>query len=102
VMNRADKPGRADDVTPKEDREKLAQEFEERLGHDAAEYWTAKINGYKSRIDDMLSSSDLTDLNKLRARWEILKSLHETSEHDRSPFKVANPTDPAMEQQLST
>ncbi len=50
--------------------EKLAAE----VGQYALDYWTPKLNDYKTRIDRMLTGSDLEKLNRLRVRWGILVS----------------------------
>ncbi len=42
------------------------------IGQAATEYWTPKLNEYKTRIDRALPASDLETLNRLRVRWAML------------------------------
>ncbi|MBC8144756.1 MAG: hypothetical protein H7X80_04165, partial [bacterium] len=46
------------------------------LGREAADFWTAKLNGYKTRIDRILSPSDLDKLNRLRVRFGVVMAEH--------------------------
>ena len=48
------------------------QRILDEIGAATAEYWTPKLNDYKSRIDRTLSSGDLAALDKLRVRWALL------------------------------
>ncbi len=64
--------------------------FEREFGAFALEYWTGRLNEYKTTIDRTLSSSDLQELNRQRVRWGILLSdaiddrLDETAEESKA------------------
>jgi hypothetical protein len=58
--------------------EKMATE----LGRQAAEYWTARLNSYKARIDRTLSPSDLEKLNRMRVRFGVMVAKHADVEID--------------------
>jgi hypothetical protein len=67
----------AKENTPKENTDSgldsaLARQLGEELSKVAADYWVAKINSYRVRIDRMLSPSDLSELNRLRVRAGIM------------------------------
>lgn len=57
---------------PSEEPSPIQKALEEELLRTAGEYWTARLNEYKVRIDEMLTPSDLEELNRLRVRWAIL------------------------------
>lgn len=52
--------------------ERMADE----LGRSAANFWTGRLNAYKSRIDRILSPSDLEKLNRLRVRFGVMLAEH--------------------------
>jgi hypothetical protein len=59
------------------------------LGRQAAEFWTARLNGYKARIDRMLTPADLEKLNRMRVRFGVMLADHaELRAH--SEVKVAD------------
>jgi hypothetical protein len=49
-----------------------AQRILDEIGTATVEYWTPKLNDYKSRIDRTLSSGDLATLERLRVRWGVI------------------------------
>jgi len=55
-----------------QDTQQLRRDMERTLGELAVNYWTPRLNDYKSRIDHMLGSPDLDDLNRLRVRYSLL------------------------------
>jgi len=62
--------------TPREaggiDESPVLKQMKSEIGHMALDYWTNKLNQYKTTIDQTLSSTDLKDLNRQRVRWGIL------------------------------
>jgi hypothetical protein len=54
------------------DVEPWMDEMAAELGRKAAEFWTARLNSYKTRIDRALSPSDLEKLNRLRVRFGVM------------------------------
>ncbi|MEP7219578.1 MAG: T9SS type A sorting domain-containing protein [Bacteroidota bacterium] len=50
----------------------LVQQMAAEAGTVTLEYWTPRLNDYKTRIDRALSADDLTALNRLRVRWAVL------------------------------
>lgn len=46
------------------------------LGQSAADFWTARLNGYKARIDRIISPNDLDNLNRLRVRFGVMLAEH--------------------------
>ncbi len=50
----------------------LGEKFAEGVAQEAMEYWTNRINDYKQRIDGMMTTSDLNDLNRLRVKWAFV------------------------------
>ncbi|MDB5034173.1 MAG: domain containing protein [Chlorobi bacterium] len=49
----------------------LAKQLKSDLAVTAFDYWTVKLNNYKSHIDGMLAPCDLTEVNRLRVYWSI-------------------------------
>lgn len=50
----------------------IEAKFYEEVGTLAQDFWSPKLNSYKNKIDRVLSANDLSELNKLRARWGVL------------------------------
>ncbi|MDB5034171.1 MAG: Por secretion system C-terminal sorting protein [Chlorobi bacterium] len=50
----------------------LVQQMATEAGTVTLEYWTPKLNDYKTRIDRVLSADDLAALNRLRVRWAVM------------------------------
>jgi hypothetical protein len=50
----------------------LVKQMEAAIGQVALDYWTPKLNSYKIRVDQTLSTEDLAALNRLRVRWAVL------------------------------
>ena len=46
------------------------------LGRSAADFWTTRLNGYKARIDRIVSPTDLDALNRLRVRFGVMLAEH--------------------------
>ncbi|MEO5928748.1 MAG: FlgD immunoglobulin-like domain containing protein [Candidatus Kapaibacterium sp.] len=49
----------------------LAKQLKSDLVVTAFDYWTVKLNNYKSHIDGMLAPCDLAEVNRLRVYWSI-------------------------------
>lgn len=65
--------------------------FQNEIGLMAQNYWTPKLNEYKNKIDRTLSTSDLNDLNKLRAKWGVLiGKLSDNAEQNVKKKNVTN------------
>lgn len=54
------------------DESAVLTQLKSEIGHMALDYWTDKLNQYKTTIDRTLSATDLKDLNRQRVRWGIL------------------------------
>lgn len=54
------------------ERSPIVQKMEKEVGQMAIDYWTPKLNEYKTSIDRVLSVEDLASLNRLRVRWGML------------------------------
>jgi hypothetical protein len=58
------------------------------LGRSAAEFWTARLNGYKARIDRIVAPADLEALNRMRVRFGVMLAEHASAEINDSRIGV--------------
>lgn len=49
----------------------LMKKFEAQLAWKSLDYWTIRLNEYKSRIDRAVDPCDLAELNRLRVYWSM-------------------------------
>lgn len=71
------------------------QIFEEKIGRMAVEYWSPKLNEYRSRVDGILSTPDREELNRMRVRWSLFnEGMHQERQ------KIA-PVTPHEEQEVT-
>lgn len=50
----------------------IVQQMQSELGIAVSDYWTPRLNEYKTRIDRSLAPQDLAELNRLRVRFNVL------------------------------
>ncbi len=50
----------------------VVQQMQSELGIAVSDYWTPRLNEYKTRIDRSLAPHDLAELNRLRVRFNVL------------------------------